>query len=107
MKLRINRELHDRARRCADAIGEPLSEFVRLAVLNHDKGRLASVAPETKLQSATRESAVITIGEIAHEPTIIREAIARAVAYAEPLIPPPFQTKMLEGKDYIVEREMS
>jgi len=46
MKLRISNGLKERAYRCAGAIYEPLSEFIRLAVKAEKSGKLSGVVHE-------------------------------------------------------------
>lgn len=82
-KLRVCRDLHQRARECADAIQEPLSEFVRCCLVQWLKGNMKTVAVPDKLLSATSSGVVITIGETSLEPDLVRKAIAASVLWAE------------------------
>ena len=90
MKLRISRELHQRARACADAVGDRLCVWCHLAVKSARKGTFIGVAYNEKLLNATREnSTVITLhGDL--EPESYRRIIAMAVAFCESRNPPPF-----------------
>lgn len=104
MKLRVSKELHERARACADCIEIRLAEFARRAVLHDSRGTFADVVAPSKLLSATRESStVITIADLG-EPDVVRLALARGVLYAESRNPRPFRTDLREGIDYLVER---
>lgn len=106
MKLRLNRELHERAADCAQAIGEPLSEYVRCCVIAWKKRKLKGVAVPAELVSATRqESTVITIGDSGLTPHNTRRAIAAATVDAESKRPAPFGTDLIAGRDYIIGEE--
>ena len=109
MKLRINNELYARLQGCAEAIGEPVSEFARLAVVNLAKGKTKRVAVPMKLMTATRkESTVMTITSTIVEekhPMDVRLAIAKAVIFAESRAIPHFNTNLIEGHDFIINKE--
>jgi len=96
-KFRVRKDLNDRALRCADEVQRSLAMFTRIAVKKARSGFLDDVVPEEKHLSTTRkDSTVITIparkdrGPIEEESAFIRSALAKAVAYAEPLITPKF-----------------
>ncbi len=103
MKLRISEELKNRADGCAAAIYEPLSEFIRLAVRFEKIGKLSGVVHDENLTNTTREaSTVITINGLEEDPAYVRRCISRAVAFAEPRNPRPYDTQLIEGVDYLV-----
>lgn len=105
MKLRISRDLHDRSRACADAVGDRLCTWIQIAARCRSKGTLDGVAVPAGMLSATRSDAVITIPGIDAEPAWLRETIAMAVLHCEARNPEPFTPPMLEGRDYIIARE--
>lgn len=106
-KLRINRALHARALLCAEAIAEPLTEFIRCCVVNHSRGALAGVAVPEDMLSATREGVVISFPDPSpgDPPELIRRAIAAGTLYAESRRAAPFKTDLVCGKHYLVEEE--
>ena len=106
MKLRISRDLHDRARACADAVGDRLSYWTALAVRARRSGRLPDVAIPLETQSATRESAVISLPGISgDDPAWLRQTLAMAVLYCEARNPKPFTPALVEGRDFIIGKE--
>ena len=103
MKLRISNTLKARADNCADAIYQPLAGFVRLAVSCEKSGKLSGVVHDENLIATTREeSTVITINGLEDDPAYVRRCISRAVTFAEPRNPRPFDTRYREGVDYLV-----
>ena len=106
-RLRITRALHDRAKICADAIHEPLTEFVRCCLIQQRKGTFAAVVNDTELQSTTDPTAVITIQATDLEPPEIRRAIANGVMYSEARMPSPFKTHLVAGRDYFIDTRES
>ena len=104
LKLRITRELHARAKDCADMIDVPLSEFARRCEKHYLSGKLQSVAISDNLISATTEKAVVSLNMTHLDADTARRALAAGVIYAEGRNPKPFRTN-LEGVDYLIERE--
>jgi hypothetical protein len=105
MKLRLSRDLHDRARVCADAVGDRLSVWIGLTIRARRAGRLPDVAVSPEMSSATRDSAVISLPGISGEdPSWLRDTIAAAVLYCEERNPKPFIPTLVEGRDFIIER---
>ena len=90
MKLRISETLHDKAKNCADLVGDSLSRWCGLAIKHARKGTFLGVAIDETLLDATRESStVITVdGDI--EASSYRRIIAMAVAFCEDRNPKPF-----------------
>lgn len=106
MKLRINTTLKQRAEACADSMYEPLSEFIRIAVKCEKAGKFSGVEPDAILLDTTRaQSTVITINGLEDIPEYVRRCISRAVKYAEPQIPPPFETELVENVHYRIGSE--
>jgi hypothetical protein len=108
MKLRIDKDLHDEARHCADAVGDTLTDWVAGVCRLRLTGRLPRVADLRKAANATRaQSCVITIGECRLSPAEIRLAIAEAIDYCRKHAPPPFDPQTVYQGDYIIAPEDS
>jgi len=102
-KLRLNRELHERALECADAIHEPFAEFARLCILHWSRGALRDVATPSRVLSATDGDAVVSLYDTDLPGSELRRAIAAGVIDAERRRPPAFRTDKIEGVHYLVE----
>jgi hypothetical protein len=107
VKLRINRDLHERLRNCAEAVDRPLGEYVGVLVRLWRKGQFSQepvrVATVVAMEFATREdSVVITAEDCDCDPASMRRAIVMGVLYAEARNPKPFETALVAGKDYVV-----
>ena len=101
MKLKINRDLYEKLYRCRKSMRESMKYYATDAINKHLSGFLDGVAHDDTLTDATREnSTVITIADTDLDPQTIRIALAKAVAYAEPLIPTPFKTDLRKDIDY-------
>jgi hypothetical protein len=82
MKLRINRDLHARARACAEAVGDSLSRWISLALRQYMCGKkLNDITPDPALLAADQDAMVITIPQLPAASPAIRRAIAAAVIY--------------------------
>ena len=104
-KVRIDRDVYNRARVCADDIGVPLSDWVGRAVKRHRSDNPFRVADCPQRISATRSSVVATLPELEGDENFIREAIYAAVCYCEKTRPPSFVTKLIAGHDYYIENQ--
>lgn len=103
MKIRIERALYDRARNCADAVHDPLSEWIAKAIRQDAKGVFTRVAYNDKTPLATRASVVARVNWA--KPMTAAElhgVLQRACAYCEARTHPPFVTSLREGVDYLV-----
>lgn len=106
MKLRINTALKDLADACASSMGEPLSEFIRIAVKCEKAGKFSGVEHDEKLTDATRKkSTVITIKDLEDDPGYLRRCLSRATKYCEPQMPEPFETPLIENVHYRIANE--
>ena len=86
MKLRICRDLYDRAWGCAESVQETLTDFVGIAVLHDFTGRLSSVEFDETLMLSTRaDSTVIDFTGDARgwASARVKLALVRAVLFAE------------------------
>ena len=105
MKLRINRDLHARARACAEAVGDSLSRWISLALRQYMCGKkLNDITPDPALLAADQDAMVITIPQLPAASPAIRRAIAAAVIYCEARNPRPFKTHLTAGRDYIIAK---
>jgi len=102
VKLRINRDLHARARACAEAVGDTLDRWVSLALRKAQSEALADYVPPTELLTADTNAAVISLPSTDHCPDLVRYCIAKAVLYCEDRNPKPFKTHLTAGRDYII-----
>ena len=99
MKLRVSIDLRDRAKDCADAIDETLTNFIGLAIINDMKGRFDDIAFDEKLISATKEDfTVITFFGDAKGGSCARVklALVRAVLFVEASQPSPLGNDVRE-----------
>lgn len=107
MKIRIEKSLINRARTCADAVEAPLGTWAGRALRHWRAGKLR-VAKSGNAKNATRHgSTVCTLPGGQEEADDMRQALLAAVVYCESLRHPEFKTPLVEGRDYIVVREVS
>ena len=102
MKLRISRDLHARARACAEAVGDPLDRWVSLALRQAQSDKMAAYVPTPELLKADSSSAVISLPSTEHCADLVRYCIAKAVLYCEARNPKPFKTNLTPGRDFII-----
>lgn len=102
MKLRICRDLHARARACAEAVGDTLDRWVSLAMKHAQTEALADIIPPPEMLTADSSSAVISLPSNDHCPDLTRYCIAKAVLYCESRNPKPYTTTLKLGRDYII-----
>ena len=106
MKIRIERDLLNRARSCADDIGTSLSDWSGRALRLYRRGQFAGVANAEMRGVATRSGSVVcSLPGDAGEADEMRAALAACVAYCEARRPPPFATPLVAGRDYIIAKE--
>lgn len=103
-KIRVSRELYERAAVCAREVGDPLGRWMRLCTLDSNYGRARDVAIPEELKVATRGSVVATVDGQHADPQEVRERVAAGVLRCEALRLPPFECALREGVDYYVER---
>lgn len=106
MKIRIERKLYDRARNCADAVRDPVADWIANTIKQDARGGFPRVAYDDQTPLATRGSVVARVNWT--EPITSRElhgVLQRACAYCEARMRKPFVTPLREGVDYIVETE--
>jgi len=104
MKLRISRDLHARARACAEAVGDTLDRWVNLALKKAQTEALADYVPPPEMLTADSSTAVITLASTEHCADLVRYCIAKAVLYCEARNPRPYTPDLKEGRDYLIAR---
>lgn len=105
MKIRIEKNLIERAKICADAVDSTLSAWCGLALRTMKKGGI-NVATLEKFKNATRVGSVVcTLPGEQSEADDMRKAIYAAVLHCESVRVAPFSTSLVEGRDYIVAQE--
>lgn len=104
-RLRVSREMHERAKVCAESIDESLCEWVRRCIVQWKKGILHPVPELHDFDSTTYQGAVISIYQTGLEPEVVRDAIAAGIIFCESRRPAPFKPAGVEGVDYLVEVE--
>ncbi len=107
MKIRIDRDLFERAHVCAKAIDVTLSCWSSKALKQFRSGGIPRVVNDKITKNATRRgSVVVSLPGDHSERDEMRNAIQSAVAYCESVREKPFVSKLREGVDYIVVKEM-
>lgn len=106
VKIRIEQSLLDRARVCADAVDASLADWAGRVLRRFRAGKLPRVADARKTKVATRAGSVVcTLPGEPSDATDMRAALAAGVAWCEARLPPPFESTLVEGRDYVVEVE--
>lgn len=105
-KVRMNRELYERAAVCARAVDETVSRWLDLCTRPNNlyRAQAAGVAIPDELISATRESVVATVDGAHEDHAVLRRCVAAVVLWCESRRLPPVACKLREGVDYFVDR---
>ena len=106
MKIRIERKLYDRVRNCADAVNDPVADWIGKAIRQDAKGVFPRVAFDDCGPLATRASVVARV----NCPAPIASAdlhgiLQRACAHCEARMIKPFATPLREGVDFVLEKK--
>lgn len=106
-RVRLSIDLKKRAERCASAVGDDLMRWAFLSCVAMRSGKFDDVAFTETTQSATRDgSEVVWVRALANmKPAHVRLAIGCAVVYSEMRTPQRFETDLVEGRDYVVEKD--
>lgn len=105
MKIRIEKDLLERARICAQEVDATLSDWAGRALRMFRAGKLGRVAKTKTRKGATRASVVATLPGEPKDADDMRAALLAAVLYCEARRPAPFTTHLREGQDYLVEEQ--
>ncbi len=105
-KVRMSRDLYDRAAQCAREVDETVSRWLDLCTRTHNlyRAQAAGVAIPDELISATRESVVATVDGAHADHGLLRLCVATVVLWCESRRLPPVVCPMREGVDYFVDR---
>jgi len=109
VKIRIEHDLYNRAKACADDVYASLYEWSGRAVKLLRTGKLDSVAiPKRSKQSkiATRKGSIVATLFDAKDENELRTALEKAVVLCEGRNPKRLYTPLREGVDYTVEEEL-
>ena len=105
-KVRMDRDLYERAAACARAVDETVSRWLDLCTRPHNlyRAQAAGVAIPDEWLSATREGVVATVdgGHADHD--VLRRCVAAVVLWCELRRLPPVECPMREGVDYLLDR---
>jgi hypothetical protein len=105
-KVRMDRELYERAAGCARAVDETVSRWLDLCTRPHNlyRAQAAGVAIPDKWLSATREGVVATVDGEHADHDVLRRCVAVVVLWCESRRLPPVECALREGVDYYLER---
>ena len=104
-KVRMSRDLYDRASRCASDVDESVSRWIALCMRpkNLHRAYAAGVAVPDEMISATRGCVVATVDGEHGDHALLRLCVAMVVIFCESRRLPPFECSLREGVDYFVE----
>ena len=104
-KVRMDRELYERAAECARAVDETVSRWLDLCTRPHNlyRAQAAGVAIPDAWLSATREGVVATVDGTHADHDVLRRCVAVVVLWCEARRLPPVECPMREGVDYLIE----
>jgi len=104
-KVRMDRDLYERAAVCARSVDETVSRWLDLCTRPHNlyRAQAACVAIPDELVSATRDSVVATVDGAHEDHGLLRLCVATVVLWCEARRQPPVNCPMREGVDYLVE----
>ena len=105
-KVRMSRDLYERAAQCARDVDETVSRWLELCTRPHNlyRAQAAGVAIPDELISATRESVVATVDGAHEDHGLLRLCVATVVLWCESRRLPPVKCALREGVDYYLER---
>ena len=105
-KVRMDRDLYERAAVCARSVDETVSRWLDLCTRPHNlyRAQSAGVAIPDEWLSATREGVVATVDGAHEDHGLLRLCVATVVLWCELGRLPPVVCPMREGVDYFLER---
>ena len=106
-KVRMSRDLYDRASRCASDVDESVSRWIALCMRpkNLHRAYAAGVAVPDEMISATRGCVVATVDGEHGDHALLRLCVAMVVLFCELRRLPPFECGLREGVDTIWSAE--
>ncbi len=104
-KVRVDRDLYERAGVCAREVDEPLARWLDLCTrpLNLRRAQGAGVVVPAAWLLAARGSVVATVEGAHPDPVEVRRCVAAVVLFCESVRPRPVVCSLREGVDYYVE----
>lgn len=104
-KVRMARELYERAAVCAREVDETVARWLDLCTRPNNlyRAQAAGVAIPDELISATRDSVVATVDGAHDDHTLLRLCVATVVLWCESRRLPPVVCALREGIDYYLE----
>lgn len=104
-KVRMSRDLYERAARCASDVDETVSRWIALCMKpkNVHLAYAAGVAVSDEMISATRGCVVATVDGDHEDHALVRLCVAMMVLFCEARRLPPVVCGLREGVDYLVE----
>ena len=105
-KVRMDRDLYERAAACARAVDETVSRWLDLCTRprNLYRAQAAGVAIPDEWLAATREGVVATVDGWHADHDVLRRCVAVVVLWCESRRLPPVECALREGVDYYLER---
>ena len=105
-KVRMDRDLYERAAVCARVVDETVSRWLDLCTRPHNlyRAQAAGVAIPDAWLSATREGVVATVDGEHTDHEVLRRCVAVVVLWCESRRLPPVECPLREGVDYYLER---
>ena len=105
-KVRMDRELYERAAVCAREVDETVSRWLDLCTRTNNlyRAQAAGVAIPDAWLSAPREGVVATVDGEHADHDVLRRCVAAVVLWCESRRLPPVVCPMREGVDYYLER---
>lgn len=106
-KVRMPRDLYERAAQCAREVDETVSRWMDLCTRpgHLARAQAVGVAIPAEWLAASRESVVATVDGTHADHGLLRLSVAAGVLWCESRRLPPFTCDLREGVDYLMERE--
>ncbi len=108
-KVRMSRELYERAAVCAREVDETVSRWMELCTRpgQLERAQAAGVAVPDEWLTAARGGVVATVDGAHADHGRLRLCVAAVVLRCEARRPPPVECALREGVDYYVDRRES
>lgn len=106
-KVRMSRELYERAAQCAREVDETVSRWMELCTRpgHLERAQAAGMAVPDEWLSAARDGVVATVDGEHADHGRLRLCVATVVLWCESRRLPPVACSMREGVDYYLERD--
>jgi hypothetical protein len=105
-KVRMDRDLYERAAACARSVDETVSRWLDLCTRPNNlyRAQAAGVAIPDEWLAATRDGVVATVDGEHADHAVLRRCVAAVVLWCESRRLPPMECPLREGVDYFLER---